>query len=391
MQAREVLITGFGVISALGCGEEETVRALEDKERNFTSIPDFLGSTLSKKVFTVKSIPLEFDKEKLRTLSLALTAVDQALKMSGLLNSRNNIRIGVCLGTTVASQLNDIEFYKELKETGKADLAAVYRYLSANLAEAIAETYDLNGPVLSVVNACSSGTDAIGIAKSWIDSDLCDAVIAGGADEINRVPISGFNALSVYSDDLCAPFDANRNGLNLGEGAGVLVLEKAKIAGTRNAKSYAKLLAYGTAVDAYHLTAPRPDGSGLEKAINKALELAQIDKLGIAYVNAHGTATKNNDITEGQTLSRIFEHKPLVNSTKGYTGHTLGAAGGLEAVFCLLALKHGWIPANVGLSVQDTDIDLNIAKDKASLDGDYVLSTSLAFGGNNSALILGKI
>lgn len=391
MQAKDIFITGYGLISALGCGEDETLQSFEKKERNYSEIPKFLGSTLSKKVFTVKLIPTEFDKEKLRTLSLALTAVDQALKMSGLLERRNNVRVGVCLGTTVASQLNDIEFYKELREKGTADLSAVYRYLSANLAEAITESYDFNGPSLTVVNACSSGTDAIGIAKSWIDNDLCDVVIAGGADEINRVPISGFNTLSVYSDELCAPFDINRTGLNLGEGAGVVVMERANAVKECDVRAYARVLAYGTAVDAYHLTAPRPDGSGLEKAIGDALKQAELKKTDIAFINAHGTATKNNDITEGKTLARIFEHKPLTISSKGYTGHTLGAAGGLEAVFCILALRYGWIPANIGLSEQDPEIDLNIASDKSEIKGNYVLSTSLAFGGNNSALILGKV
>lgn len=391
MQTNDIYITGYGLISALGCGEEESLKAFEEAKRNYSDVPEFLGSTLAKKVFTVKDIPEKFDRENLRTLSLTLTAVDQALEMSGLLKSTANVRVGVCLGTTVASQLNDISFYQEFKKNSSADLSAVYRYLSSNLAEAVAQAYDLNGPTLTVVNACSSGTDAIGIAKSWIESDLCDVVIAGGADEINRVPISGFNALSVYSEELCAPFDANRSGLNLGEGAGVLVVEKSSLAQERNAKAYAKVLGYGTAVDAYHLTAPRPDGSGLEKAISAALAQAQIDKSSIDFINAHGTATKNNDITEGQTLARIFGNKTSVISTKGFTGHTLGAAGGLEAVFCILAMKHGWIPANAGLKDQDFEIKLNIAKEKTALDPEYTLSTSLAFGGNNSALILGRI
>lgn len=390
MQTKDICITGYGLISALGCGEKETLDSFEKGLRNFLQIPDELGSTLKKKVFAVKDIPEEFDKVKLRTLSLTLTAVDQALKMSGLDSNRDNIRVGVCLGTTVASQLNDIDFYRELKESGTPSLDAVYRYLSANLAEAIAQAYDFNGPTLSVVNACSSGTDALGIAKSWIDSDLCDVVIAGGADEINRVPISGFNSLSVYSDELCAPFDVNRNGLNLGEGAGVLVLESLDACDRRKSNSLAKILGYGTAIDAYHLTAPRPDGSGLEKAINSALKQAKINAEDIALVNAHGTATKNNDIVEGQTLSRVFAHNPLVLSTKGYTGHTLGAAGGLEAVFCVLALLNNWVPANVGLTEQDPEINLNIVKEKTTLKGDYAISTSLAFGGNNSAVIIGR-
>lgn len=391
MLKNKTYITGYGLISALGCGVDETLSSLEKGKRNVSNMPKWVGSVLDKKVFVVDNIPETFIQEKLRTLSLSFAAVDQAINMSELSKKCENVRIGVCMGTTVASQLNDVGFYTELRDSGKAELDAVYRYLGANLAEAIAEKFYFNGPVLTVVNACSSGTDAIGIAKSWIDNDLCDIAIAGGADELNRVPVSGFNSLSVYSDELCSPFDINRNGLNLGEGAGVIVLESEKVVNEKSSKPLALCCGYGTAVDAYHLTAPRPDGSGLELAINTAFDQAGIKKNEIAFINAHGTATRNNDLVEGQTLGRIFEHKPFVLSTKGYTGHTLGAAGGLETVFSVLALDNGWLPANAGLSELDPELNINVPTCKTSFDGDYALSTSLAFGGNNSALILGKI
>jgi 3-oxoacyl-(acyl-carrier-protein) synthase len=381
-----VIVTGFGLISALGLGESQTVVSLKNKVRNCSDTPDWLQSNFGKKVFLADESNFEQENDKSRTLNLAFAALKQALEMSNLSSRMQNLRVGVCMGTTVSSQLNDVEFYKEFKKQEINDFEPVHRYLSSNLAEAIADVYNFNGPNLSVVNACSSGTDAIGIGKSWIDNDMCDVVIAGGADEINRVPLSGFHSLSVYSDDVCKPFDANRTGLNLGEGAGVLVLEKANA----EIKSYGSVLGYGTAVDAYHLTAPRPDGQGLKKAIEFALKQANIDSTDIAMINAHGTSTKNNDICEGSTLADLFGSAVNVVSTKGYTGHTLGAAGALEAIFCLLSLKENFVPANVGLDNLDENIKLNVRNEEARMLGDYALSTSLAFGGNNSALIIGR-
>lgn len=341
-------------------------------------------------VFEVKHIPEKFYLEGQRTLSLALIASDEALMDAGLGDDLSGLRIGVCLGTTVACQLNDLEFYQSYRNTGAASMTPVERYLKGNLAEFVSRKFRARGPVLTVVNACSSGTDAIGVALSWLKNGLCDIAIAGGADELNRIPLCGFGSLGIVSRELCAPFDRDRKGLNLGEGAGIVILETKESAERRGRSSDLFISGYGSSSDAYHLTAPRPDGAGLERAILKALSDSGIKAGDISFVNAHGTATQDNDLVEGSTLGRIFGTELKMLSTKGYTGHTLGAAGGLEAVFSAAALREGWIPASAGFNNSDENIPLIPVRGKTDIMGDYALSTSLAFGGNNAAIVIGR-
>jgi 3-oxoacyl-(acyl-carrier-protein) synthase len=202
--------------------------------------------------------------------------------------------------------------------------------------------------------------------------------------------LTGFGSLGVVSDFLCKPFDRERSGLNLGEGAGVIVIEKDEICRKRGKKAELFLRGYGLAADAYHLTAPRPDGSGLESALARAMDEAGIKPSQVAFVNAHGTATKDNDLVEGKVLSRVFGQKIKFLSTKGYTGHTLGAAGGIEAVFTGLGLRQGWIPANAGFVSMDEEIGIAPVNQKTEIKGNYAVTTSLAFGGNNSALVISR-
>ncbi len=268
------------------------------------------------------------------------------------------------------------------------DPAPIDTYFKSNLAEALGRRLGATGPLLTIVNACSSGTDAIGVALDWLSLGLCDIVIAGGADEINHIPYCGFGALSVTSPQPCRPFDKNRNGLNLGEGAGILVLETEVSARRRSQVTDLYISGYGAAADAHHLTAPRPDGSGLEAAISVALAQAGLKPADISFVNAHGTSTRDNDRAEGRTLLRVFGHELKFLSTKGYTGHTLGAAGALEAVFTALALRYGWVPGNIGFEERDEEIGLAPVYQKTTVSGKAAMSTSLAFGGNNAALIM---
>ncbi|MBI5664930.1 MAG: beta-ketoacyl-[acyl-carrier-protein] synthase family protein [Nitrospirae bacterium] len=382
-------ITGLGAISAAGGNVAETLQSFSRKERNAGPVTLF-ETPLKYPVFEVKHIPEEYYLEGRRTLSLALIAADEALRDAGLENDLSSLRVGVCMGTTVACQLNDLEFYQSYRNTGAASMIPVDRYLKGNLAEFVSRKFKARGPVLTVVNACSSGTDAIGVALSWLKNGLCDIAIAGGADELNRIPLCGFGSLGIVSGELCAPFDRDRKGLNLGEGAGVLVIETKESAARRGRSSDLFLSGYGSASDSYHLTAPRPDGAGLERAILKALSDSGIKPGDISFVNAHGTATQDNDLVEGSTLGRIFGTDLNVLSTKGYTGHTLGAAGGLEAVFSAAALREGWIPASAGFFNKDENIPLIPVTERADVRGDYALSTSLAFGGNNAALVFGR-
>ncbi len=388
MNRTDILITGLGAVSAAGTGLAETLDSFARVQRNAGSVTLFPTVT-DCPVFEVQHIPREYALEGQRTLGLALIALDQAL-VEACIDDLSECRVGVCMGTTVASQLNDLQFYTSYRQQGSTSLLAVDRYLKGNISAYIARKIKARGPVLTVVNACSSGTDAIGVALSWLKSDLCDIVIAGGADELNHIPYCGFGSLGIVNPGLCAPFDRDRKGLNLGEGAGVMVIEKKSSAQRRGVSSDLFLGGYGSLSDAYHLTAPSPDGAGLKASLRTALAEAGISPRDVGFVNAHGTGTFDNDQVEGRVLEEIFGSELKMLSTKGYTGHTLGAAGGLEAVFTAAGLREGWIPASAGFLNQDEAIPLAPVREKTIISGRYAVSTSLAFGGNNAAIVIGR-
>lgn len=384
-----VLISGIGVVSAAGMSVPETLAGFEVGRRNVGRITRF-ATSLDYPVFEVRSPLQGAGPAESRTLQLAFHALDEALMGAGLGRDLTALRVGVCMGTTVASQLNDMEFYTAYRQTGEAPLKPVEVFLKSNLAEAVARAVGATGPCVTVVNACSSSADAIGVALEWLRGGLCDIVIAGGADELNRIPVCGFAALSVFSKELCRPYDRDRQGLNLGEGAGMLILETPASAQRRGVSRDLVVAGYGAACDAHHLTAPRPDGSGLESAIQVSLAQAGVEPSEVGFVNAHGTATRDNDKVEGQVLARVFGPSVKVLSTKGFTGHTLGAAGALEAAFTALALREGWIPASPGFETRDEEIPIGPVRERTAVASRYAVSTSLAFGGNNASLVMGR-
>jgi 3-oxoacyl-(acyl-carrier-protein) synthase len=375
----------MGAVPAAGVGVAETLQSFEHPRKDPAPVQRF-ETPLTLPVFEVTDFSTPPELEKLRTHALALVAVREALEAAGNPDLRN-VRVGIALGTTVASQLNDLEFYSAWRTNHAAPMDAVDRFLAGNLAEWIARELGVKGPAITVVNACSSGADAIGAALGWLQSGQCDIAIAGGADELNRVPLCGFNSLGVASAEPCRPFDKNRSGLNLGEGAGVVVLETEEAAKARGVESDLVMAGYGSAVDAHHLTAPHPEGRGLRRAIFQALEMAGVSADRIAFINAHGTSTLENDKIEGATLKDLFGELHVL-STKGYTGHTLGAAGGLEAVFTALALREGWVPGSAGFQTLDEEIGFFPTIGKTEINGTVALSTSLAFGGSNAALVI---
>lgn len=324
------------------------------------------------------------------TAKFALTAADEAL-CNAKLNRKmlQDKRVGVCIGTTVGSAMNNEEFYWDYRSGRRPPMDAIPRFLNSNPAKVIAEQYGVVGPCQTIVNACSSGTDAIGLGASWIRSGLCDVVIAGGADELCRVTYNGFISLMVTDDSPCKPFDANRKGLNLGEGAAVLVLESERFCRTRKKSPRGMLLSYGSACDAYHLTAPAPDGRGLKQAIAAAMVTCQKSVDDIAFVNAHGTGTVDNDRVESQVLNRLLPNVPFL-STKGYTGHTLGAAGAIEAALTVACLEAELIPASAGFESRDPELPTVPVQKETSVNGTIAISQSLAFGGNNAVVIFGK-
>ncbi len=338
------------------------------------------------------------DTHRTLTVRFALHAAREALYQASLSADRcRNLRVGVCIGTTVGGTLNSEEFYREYLQSQNPDMEPVRRYLRGNPAAAIAREFGFQGPCQTVTNACSSGTDAIGIGAGWIRAGLCDVVVAGGADELCRVTYNGFASLKIMDPEPCRPFDRDRRGLNLGEGAGIMILEaqpsgketEKGVLGGNPEKILGKILGYGTACDAHHLTAPHPEGLGLKNALAEALRIAGLTQDDIAFVNAHGTGTKDNDAVESRVLAEDLPAVPFL-STKGATGHALGAAGAIEAVLSLAFLRLGKVPASPGFSEPGEDIALSPLTITTNRDQPHALSQSLAFGGTNSVLALSR-
>lgn len=386
-------ITGLGCLSGAGLNLTEAMAAMFRGERN--PQPPIRFSTdhpVSYLVLELRDgfkLPLdESETVYSRTSQLAFAAALDALTDAGWnAESLRGKRVGVCIGTTVGCALNCDDFYRDYKGNAAPDMGIMQRFLRSNPAAVIARQLKLDGPTQTVVNACSSGTDAVGIGAAWLRAGACDIVIAGGADELLRVTYAGFSSLMITASEPCKPFDLKRKGLNLGEGAGILILETDELRKEKAARGY--VLGYGSACDAHHLTAPHPDGAGLKQAMNEAFACARITPDQIAFVNTHGTGTPDNDRVEGRVLSEILPGVPFL-STKGYTGHTLGAAGGIEAAFTVACLQRGEIPASIGFVEPDPEVLVTPVTENTPIAGDIALSESLAFGGNNAVLILGK-
>jgi 3-oxoacyl-[acyl-carrier-protein] synthase II len=297
--------------------------------------------------------------------------------------------VGVIVGTTVGSAMNNEEFYRQFRAGAEPGMEPIGRFLASNPATAVARQFGLAGPCQTVVNACSSGTDAVGIGAAWIRAGECDLVLAGGADELCRVTYNGFISLMIADEAPVKPFDRRRRGLNLGEGAAFLLLESEGLRQQRGRKARAFVTGYGSACDAHHLTAPHPDGEGLKRALAEALAQSGVTAAGIAFVNAHGTGTPDNDRVESRTLATTLPGVPFL-STKGYTGHTLGAAGAIEAAFTVACLELGKVPANVGFGEADPDLPATPVAEARAITGETALSESLAFGGNNAVIVFAK-
>jgi 3-oxoacyl-(acyl-carrier-protein) synthase len=379
----------MGCVSAAGTGLSASIEKLFSTPET-PQVSSRIDDNLSLPVFELNGISGAGEKQI--TGMLLDTALYEALDNAKLNpDELSGFRVGVCLGTTVACQLNALEYYRELRAGESPDDAPLRTFANSSLAEAVQRELKLSGPALNIANACASGADAIGLGGLLIKSGVCDIVIAGGADELSLISLAGFNSLGVCSPAPCRPFDAARQGLNLGEGAGVVILESEEHARRRGVKAEIQLSGYGSKADGYHITAPKPDGSGLINAIRKALKQADVSPGDIAFVNAHGTGTDSNDSSESLALETVFGKQIDFLSTKRFTGHTLGAAGAIECIFTAQMLQKGEISASAGFENQAADINIAPVSKRTPVETSYALSTSLAFGGCNSALILKRI
>jgi len=337
-------------------------------------------------------------KRMSRADCMAMAATVEALTDAGLFAAPDPLRgeMGVVIGGGAGGMLECEEVYRDyLLGAGRG--LAYSRFASfccASSADRIASQMGLMGPKTTFMTACSSGATAIGYARDLVRTNRTPVVICGGTEPLCRLTYAAFNALQAVDPEHCRPFDKNRQGLSLGEGSGIMILEALSHARQRGARIYGEILGYGVSCDANHMTAPDPEGAGAALAMRRALDDAGVPAEAVDYINAHGTATPANDLMETKGIKTVFGRRAYhipVSSTKSMIGHTLGAAGAIEGVAAVLAIHHRFIPPTIHHQTPDPQCDLDFVTEGArASDINIVLSNSFAFGGNNTAVVFGK-
>ena len=406
-----VVVTGIGAVTPIGNDAKTTWEGMKAGKNGVGFITRFDTEEFKVKVAAeVKDFDptLYMEKKEVRKTGLytqyALAAAAQALEDSGISGAVEPERLGVYVGSGIGGMTTFIDNTKKLLDGGPKKVSPFFiPSMIANIAAGtIAIKHNAQGPSMCVVTACATSTNTIGEAFHAIRYGYADAMIAGGAEAtLNELAIAGFTncmALSTINDPQRAsiPFDKRRDGFVLGEGAGILILEEYEHAKARNAKIYAEIVGYGNTNDAYHMTAPRPDGKGASTAIKLALEEAGFDKeKNSLYLNAHGTSTELNDKGETKAVKDALGDKAYdiyISSTKSMTGHMLGAAGAVEAIASVMALKENIIPPTIGYQEPDPECDLNYVPNQAAeAKVDFAASTSLGFGGHNGCLVFKRL
>lgn len=411
-RVRRVVVTGLGLITALGTGVEKSWQAIKDGKTGLGLIESFdTEDTPVKIAAEVKDFDgTEFGIEKkelkklARNTQFAIAATKMAIEDSKLeITDENAENIGVIVSSGIGGlEIIEKEYEKMLTKGPKRVSPFTIPSMIANMAAGNVAIYTgAKGPNKSIVTACAAGTHSIGDAMQTIQLGKADAVIAGGAEAcITKFGINSFanmKALSTRNDEptkASRPFTADRDGFVMGEGAGILILEELEHAKARGAKIYAEVVGYGETGDAYHITSPAEGGEGGTRAIKMALKQGNIDPTEVDYINAHGTSTPANDRNETASIKSAFgEHayKLAVSSTKGATGHGLGAAGGIEGVILALAIDEGIMPPTINYDNPDEDLDLDYVPNKAVEREIRVgLSSSLGFGGHNAVIAMRK-
>jgi 3-oxoacyl-[acyl-carrier-protein] synthase II len=336
-------------------------------------------------------------KRMSRADRLALAATLEALKDAGLDSPSGGVKagMGVVIGGGAGGLLEAEEFYGKLLTTGKSrQFSRLSALFCASSADRIASAFDLRGPKATFMTACSGGGTALGYARDLILNGHAPMVLAGGVEPMCRTTFAAFNALKSVATDVCRPFDKNREGLSLGEAAAIMVLEDLGSAIRRGAKIHGEILGYGITCDSYHMTAPDEQASGAVRSMLAALKDSGLSTNDIDYINAHGTATPVNDVMETKAIKEVFGSRAYsipVSSTKSMHAHTLGAAGALEGMVSVLALREGFIPPTLHYRDQDPECDLDyVTTGSRNANPRTVLSNSFAFGGNNTTIIFGR-
>src|SRR5437660_1218441 len=390
-----VAVTAAGVVSPLGFGLAETLESLQSARDCVSPVMRFsVTQCRCKTAGQVSDSRLLASRAQMRRsgrLHRASHMMIQALQE--LLTQQPEFEPELTIvGTTSGGMSYGERYYRSL--TGAGDLLHAPTWIANYPAQKPvidAQTaFGISVPCHVIANACASGTNAIGHAFECVRSGRYQRVLAGGYDAISEMVFVGFDSLQASTPEKCRPFDRHRTGMVLGEGAAILALENLESAQQRGVPVLAEIMGYGISTDNFHITQPNPSGVGPRQAMERALQSAQVSVNEVDYINAHGTATVFNDAAEGKAISALFNGVP-VSSTKSMMGHSLGAAGAVEAVFCLLALQHQFLPSNINFSASDDDLDLNIvANETRPAVLRTVLSNSFGFGGTNASILMGK-
>ena len=407
---RRVVITGLGAVTPIGNNVNETWNGIKERNCGIDEITLFDTTNFKTKLAAeIKDYdPLKYFETKQakrldRSSQLAIIAAREAVKMSGITKENTNFdRVGIFVSSGIGG-LKTIQDQCEINfEKGNRRVSPMFIPMSiANMpAGNISIEFGFKGESMGIVTACASSTHAIGEAYKTIKLGEEDVIIAGGTEAaICEVGIAGFENMKALSTEInknraSIPFDKERNGFVMGEGAGIIVLEELEHALKRNAKIYGEIIGFGATTDAYHITSPCPDGECGAKAMVRAIENAKITPDKIDYITAHGTSTHLNDLTETMAIKKAFGKSAdsvMISSTKGNVGHLLGAAGAVEAIFCIKALEEQVVPPTINYKEKDEECNLNIVSNdikKANLK--IVMSNSLGFGGHNSSIIMKK-
>lgn len=396
--SKKVAITGMGIISSIGNSVEENFNALIQKQTGISRLENFA----SKHVDEIKVGEIKLTNEQLieqlqlpenntftRTALLGAFAAKQAVVNAGITDI-NAFKTGLISSTSVGGMdFTEKHFYEYLTDDSLSKY--INSHDAGDSSNKIADYIGLKGFVSTISTACSSAANAVMLGARLINSGKLDRVIVGGTDALAKFTINGFKTLMILSDTYNQPFDDNRKGLNLGEAAAFLVLESEEMVQQSNKKVLAYVSGFGNANDAFHQTASSENGEGAFLAMQKAFKTSGLEPKDIDYINVHGTATPNNDLSEGRAIARLFENKvPDFSSTKPYTGHTLAAAAAIEAVFSVLAIQNNIIYPNLNFETPMQEFDLIPNIEVKSKEINHVLSNSFGFGGNCSTLIFSK-
>ncbi len=410
-----IVITGLGLVTPVGIGVKESWDSMLNGKDGATEVTYFdtskyrvhracqvrnLESYKARTNEFVHATPLPKNNIKRNTIyKYTYLAAKEALEDSGIPLSGGNInreRFGIAVGTLAAELpvFEDLLRASHKNKTYGFDTNVALVYPPSSITSSLTEDFGIEGPQLIMINACSSGNHAIAWGCDLIQMGKADVVLVGGGELIPQTEFTHFHNLKSLATERCQPFDKNRQGLMIGEGAGMMVMESMEFASRRGANIYAELKGYGMSSDGYHMTAPHPDGEGAIRAANLALSASGLSYKDIDYINAHGTSTKFNDENETAAIKSVFGKRAYempVSSTKSMTGHLLGAAGGIEAIFSVLAIENGFIPPTINYEFPDVECDLDYVPNKSrAANVDIAMSNSFGFGGTNACLVFKK-